>query len=152
MIPCRMSRDPEYVESESYETEDGTTYVTNNYYNTDDYYYATRIRRFYDPFYSVGYYDSWYCDPYWYSPGWSFGFGYRLSLLIFWFFLRISLLLPITRYHSLLWGYNDWYYPYYGGYYGYHHGYYDGYYGYNGYYEWILFRSQAGLLRAPENH
>ena len=42
----------------------GTTYVTNNYYDSDDYYdyaYTARLRRFYHP-YGWGYYDSYYTN------------------------------------------------------------------------------------------
>lgn len=69
--------DPNYASGE-YSEKDGNTYITNNYYNSDDYYYSSRIRRFYDPYYSAGYFDSWYYDPYFYSPGFSMSmsFGY----------------------------------------------------------------------------
>ena len=65
------AEDPNYAGSE-YAEKDGSTYVTNNYYsNPNDYYYASQIRRFYDPFYSAGYYDPWYSDPYFYGGGFS---------------------------------------------------------------------------------
>ena len=72
--------DKNFIESQ-YQEKDGNTYITNNYYNSDDYGYTSRIKRFYDPFYSSGYYDMGYYDPYRYQPGWSFGlsFGYPYS-------------------------------------------------------------------------
>ena len=48
----------------------GNTYVTNNYYNDDDYYdytYSARLRRFYTPAYGYGYYDPFYTNLYWYD-------------------------------------------------------------------------------------
>ena len=100
------AQDPQYVGSDYYE-KDGNTYITNNYYNTDDYQYATQLRRFYDPYYSAGYYDPWYYDPYWYAPGWSFGMSFGFPYMGF----------------SLSFGwpyYSSWYSPYYyGGYYQY---------------------------------
>jgi hypothetical protein len=120
--------DREYIDTQTKE-KDGNTYITNNYYNTDEYSYSSRIRRFYDPFYSAGYYNSWYYDPFWYVPGWSFGLsiGYPYSGFGF----------------SYGWPGNYGYYPYYNSWYyspwgygsywnGYNHGYYNGY--YNGYY------------------
>src|SRR3972149_4917673 len=54
--------------------EKGNTYVTNKYYDSDfdsddyyDYEYATRMRRFYHPVTSYGYYDNYYTNSYWYS-------------------------------------------------------------------------------------
>jgi hypothetical protein len=123
--------DPNYVGGEYYE-KDGNTYITNNYYNPDEYYYTSRIRRFYDPYYSFGYFNSWYYDPYWYEPGWSFGmsFGYP-----YW---GLGLSYGWPSYYSWYYPYNSWYYPYdyYYGYYGYspyrYNTYWNGY--YNGYY------------------
>src|SRR4030042_2795342 len=107
--PAYYTDDPQYVDTTNYEEQ--PVYISNNYYNTDDYYYASRMRRFYDPFYSFGYYDPWYCDPYWYSPGWSFsygfGYGYPYYYSPYW-------------YSPYYYGYYYWYYPYYG------YGYYDG--------------------------
>ncbi len=55
--------------SEQYVDEDGNTYITNNYYQDDsyDYFYASRINRFYRPMYGAGYYDPFYTNMYWYT-------------------------------------------------------------------------------------
>jgi hypothetical protein len=54
--------------------ENGNTYITNNYYESDfdyddyyDYEYASRIRRFHNPCYGLSYYDNYYTNSYWYS-------------------------------------------------------------------------------------
>ena len=61
------------VQSTSRTEGDGNTYVTNNYYNEDDYYdyaYASRIRRFHtNVSLSYGYYDGWYTNTYFYNLG-----------------------------------------------------------------------------------
>jgi len=47
----------------------GNTYITNNYYDEDDYYdyaYSARIRRFYHPL-GWSYYDPFYTNLYWYD-------------------------------------------------------------------------------------
>jgi len=102
------AEDPQYIDTTNYEEQ--PVYITNNYYNTDDYYYASRIRRFYDPFYSFGYYDPWYCDPYWYSPGWSFSYGFGYP---YWHY-GFSYGYPYWYNPYYYYGYYDWYYPYYG--------------------------------------
>lgn len=138
------------------DTTTGNTYVTNNYYGNnnqfvyDDYYdyaYASRIRRFHNPSYGFGYYDSYYTntyfynyDPYfygtsiytgynWWGPSITFSYGWGFG-----------------SYYNCGWGspywgspwamncYNNWYgYPYYGNNYwwGYNNGYWNGY--WNGY-------------------
>lgn len=70
--------------SESTTDGNGNTYITNNYYNNDDYYdyaYSSRIRRFYHPV-GWGYYDSYYTNCYMYdsypsSWGMSIYMGYN---------------------------------------------------------------------------
>jgi hypothetical protein len=124
--------DQNYIETERKE-KDGNTYITNNYYNTDDYSYSSRIRRFYDPFYSAGYYDSWYYDPFWYEPGWSFSMSYGYPYMNFgfsygWPFYSYR----YPRYYGFYPYYNSWYYSPYWGYNPYLYGYYNGF--YNGYY------------------
>src|SRR6185503_5107912 len=54
--------------------EQGNTYITNKYYESDfdyddyyDYEYAVRMKRFYHPVSSYGYYDNYYTNSYWYS-------------------------------------------------------------------------------------
>jgi hypothetical protein len=121
------AQDQNYVGTD-YLGKDGNTYVTNNYYNTDDYYYASRIRRFYDPFSSVGYYDPFYYDPFWYDPGWSFNmsfgypyYGYGFSYGMPYYSPWYSGYYGYSPY-SYGWGYNPYMY-------GYNYGYYDNYYG-----------------------
>ena len=49
--------------TEQYTDDKGNTYVTNNYYNDDDYYdyeYSARLRRYYTPAVGYGYYDPFY--------------------------------------------------------------------------------------------
>lgn len=128
--------------------------VTNNYYGDyydydyDDYYdyaYASRIRRFYSPIYSFGYYDPWYTNAYWYSYnpvyyGTSIYLGYS-----WWYPSPWSWNIGWNSYYGWNVGWNwGWGYPYGGcGYYGmsyynpywygnsYWHGYNNGY--WNGY-------------------
>ena len=72
-----------FVYSDSY-TEDDAEYgsydeygyddATYDYFNDYDYYYSSRIRRFYRPSVSFGFYSPFYADlafydPYWYAPG-----------------------------------------------------------------------------------
>ncbi|MEZ5067957.1 MAG: hypothetical protein R2847_05455 [Bacteroidia bacterium] len=150
----------DYQSDGSSASQSGNTYVTNNYYNDDDYYdyaYTARLRRFYRPMWGYGYYDSYYTNSYWYdyNPynwGVSIYCGYNWWAPSFWY-------APTFTYFS--WGYNPynywWSYPSYGyypsyyygwnnynygywngynnGYWnGYMDGYYNGYYGYNPYY------------------
>ena len=70
--------------------EKGNTYVTNKYYDSDfdyddyyDYEYATRMRRFYHPASSYGYYDNYYTNSYWYS-GNPFHWGLSVYLGYLW--------------------------------------------------------------------
>jgi len=58
-----------YDENDTYTDGQGNTYVTNNYYgNTQhDFYYSSRMRRFYDPYPGFGWYSGVYTDPYWYG-------------------------------------------------------------------------------------
>jgi hypothetical protein len=52
--------EPEYSTSETYNSPDGDTYITNNYYDDDyyDYQYASRLRRFHNPYYGFNYFGS----------------------------------------------------------------------------------------------
>ena len=63
---------PNYTEK--YSDENGNTYITNKYYNNDfdyddyyDYGYAVRLRRFHNPCWGFGFYDSYYTNSYWYD-------------------------------------------------------------------------------------
>ncbi len=106
-------------------------YSYSDYDLNDDYYYASRIRRFYYPYYGQPYWSLAY-DPYWYNPywvdpywgwsPWSQGFGISFGYGPSW---------------NSYWGWSAWYgcsnfgsyysYPYYG-YGGYYSGYWNGYY------------------------
>ncbi|MCS6933808.1 MAG: hypothetical protein NZM35_01480 [Chitinophagales bacterium] len=58
-------------ETTSY-TQNGNTYITNNYYyddDWDDFYYTSRLRRFYTPNWGVGFYS------YWFTPSFYFGWS-----------------------------------------------------------------------------
>jgi len=119
--------DPAASESETYTDENGTTYVTNNYYG--DYYdYTGRINRFYRPYGASGYYSGCYADPYYYGSGFSFsiGFGWGWGSCGWgWPYYGYGCGYP---YYGWGWGY-----PYYGwggsSYWnGYWNGYWDGYY------------------------
>lgn len=139
---------PDRTTTEQRTDENGTTYVTNNYYNEDDYYdyaYSARLRRYYAPAAGYGYYDPYYTNSYWYDYN---PYNYGVSI-----YMGYNWWAPSHCYYDPFWygpswsigfGYSPWYspyhsyYPYYGynnywnGYnHGYNHGYYDGY--YNGY-------------------
>lgn len=139
----QTSGTPDYSNSapqESYSTTSqssdgsGNTYVTNNYYNTDDYYdysYSARVKRFYDPVNGYGYYDPYYTNSYYYdyNPA---SWGVSIYLGYNWWAPSYAYYAPFSYGGfgiSFGWGYP--YYGYgYGGYpyYGYGYGY--PYYGY----------------------
>lgn len=78
--------------------QNGSTYVTNNYYDMDDYYdymYASRIRRFHQPYYNSGYYSPYYTNMYWYNYD-PFFFGTSI-------YTTYSFFNPYVP-----WGYNHW--------------------------------------------
>lgn len=123
-------------------------------YYDDDYYYASRLRRFHSPYRgsSLGYYDFAYTDPFWYG-GSSYGYGYSPYSSYGYYdpfyqpyygYGGMNVIINIGRpwYRPYGYGYGgyspyDYYYnrPWggYGGYgYGYN-GYYGGGYGYGGY-------------------
>ncbi len=99
----------------------------------DDYYYASRINRFYYPFYNRPYWSSFYnpnwYDPFWVDPYW----GYNP-----WARPGFSVSIGVGPYWSSYYGWSSWYgYSPFGSYYGYPAwgiggGYYSGY--WNGYY------------------
>lgn len=142
------SDDAEYYNSstgnnDGYNTNGDAQVYNDSYSNGDDTYidydddsYTSRIRRFYYPMYSAGYwgsvyspfwYDPFYSNPYygwggWYTPGFSIGFGWGGG-----------------PYWNNCWGmntwygygmFNSWYSPYggFGGWGGYGGGYWNGYY------------------------
>ncbi|HRH66427.1 MAG TPA: hypothetical protein PLU53_09025, partial [Bacteroidia bacterium] len=129
--------------STSTQTQDGqgNTYITNNYYNEDDYYdyaYSARLRRYYNPVIGYNYYDPYYTNMYWYDYN-PTSWGVSIYLGYNWWAPTYYYSAPFC-YGSIGWGYNSWYgSPWYGGYYspysywhGYNHGYSDGYWaGYN---------------------
>eukprot|EP00825_Cyclidium_porcatum_P023126 TRINITY_DN2542_c0_g1_i2.p1 TRINITY_DN2542_c0_g1~~TRINITY_DN2542_c0_g1_i2.p1 ORF type:complete len:227 (-),score=5.54 TRINITY_DN2542_c0_g1_i2:668-1348(-) len=120
------NQQPNYSEQQ---VDDGDRpVVVNNYYAADDYdyYYASRIRRFHQPYLGFNYYSPFYTDYYWYDPFyfgssiyWGPSFGFGIGLGFGW-----------DPWCSG-WGYGGGYYAGYGygGYYG--GGYYGGYYGCN---------------------
>ena len=71
--------------------QSGNTYITNNYYDNDeyvnyeedeyDYYYSSRIRRFHSPYAGFNYYGGYYTDRYWYGVQDPFG-GVTASMTI----------------------------------------------------------------------
>ena len=66
-----LDENSDYSTTSSYMTDDGATYVTNNYYfNGDNYYdyeYTARLRRFYGVNYGWSYYDPYFTNQYWYN-------------------------------------------------------------------------------------
>lgn len=108
-------------------------------YDKDDYYdyqYASRLRRFNNPVYGLGYYDNYYTNYYWYNnnpayygasiyssynwwgPSYGYGPNFGFGMSYNWG-------------PSYYYGYNPYYYGYYDPY-GYNNAYWNGY--YNGYY------------------
>lgn len=134
--------------SEQYTDEKGNTYVTNNYYDEDDYYdyqYSARLKRFYAPAVGYGYYDPFYTNSYWYDYN-PYNYGVSIYLGYNWWapsfcYYDPFWYAPVNPYFHNHYGYYDsWYSPY--GYYGYNnywngynHGYNDGY--WNGYYNGV---------------
>jgi hypothetical protein len=60
----------DYADTSEYYTDgQGNTYITNNYYDDDnyDFFYTSRMRRFYNPHQGFGWYSGIYTDPYWYG-------------------------------------------------------------------------------------
>ncbi len=134
---------PDYTSTQE---RDGNTYITNNYYDNDDYYdytYTSRMRRFNHPC-GWSYYDSYYTNSYWYDYN-PISYG-------------VSIYLGYNFWHPYQWGpswgfsigygspwYNPWYSPYYGGGFGFNNGYWNGY--QNGYWDGYY----AGLYNGTFN-
>ncbi len=136
------------ADDNTYTSSDGDSYDSRSKsreYGDDpdydnDYYYASRINRFYYPFYNRPYYSSFYnpywYDPYWVDPYWGWSPWYRPGF---------SISFGTGPYWSSYWGWSSWYgcgsfgsyygYPGYGMYGGYYSGYWNGYYAglYNNY-------------------
>ncbi|MCX6291562.1 MAG: hypothetical protein NT126_07335 [Bacteroidetes bacterium] len=127
----------DYTNSTQEKDDRGHTYVTNNYYNDDDYYdyaYTARLKRFYAPAYGYSYYDPFYTNLYWYdyNPA---SWGVSIYLGYHWWAPSFYYNDPFC-YGGIFSSYDPWYSPYcgYGMNYwnGYSMGYYSGY--MNGYY------------------
>ena len=109
--------------------QNGNTYVTNNYYNDDDYSYTSRLRRYYMPNYGVDYYS--YC----FTPSFYFGWNSWNSPYLasvnpwysdpWWSWNRRAYIgFGIDPFYDPYWNwnfgwnsfsyYNSWNYPYYG--------------------------------------
>lgn len=116
-----------------------TDYYSPDYYDEDDYYYASRIRRFNAPYRGFSYYDFAYTDYYWYDrnpryygrsiyydPFYAYNNPYFYPCYTCYGYPGMygSINIIIGRPYYSRWGWGD---PYYGGY---HRGYYGGYGGY----------------------
>ena len=137
----KRSPQPDYTNTEK---SGGDTYITNNYYNSDDYYdyaYSSRLRRFYSPSYYGGYYDPYYTNLYWYdynpySWGVSIYVGYNWWAPSWYYYDPFCY--GYYSFHRPWYPYSH-YWPYGYGYgwnnygWGYNHGYYNGY--WNGYWD-----------------
>ncbi len=134
------------VVNEEQDSTYGEALIDDNYYYEDnfkyddyyDYSYSSRIRRFDNPLYGAGYYDSYYTNMYWYDYNpyaWGtsiyIGYDYRYPSYYSNFYSPFS----SWPYYSPYYAYNNyWYSSYYNPYYGYN--YWNPYYGnsfYNGY-------------------
>ena len=73
----QQSENSKAYQYDGVEASDGNTYITNNYYNDDsynDYFYTSRLRRYYQPSYGFGYWDNYYTNYYFYDNNpWSWG-------------------------------------------------------------------------------
>ncbi|MGV3503757.1 MAG: hypothetical protein ACO1O1_08615 [Adhaeribacter sp.] len=139
---------PEYSEKSSGggQIASGTDYYSPDYYDENDYYYASRIRRFNAPYRGFSYYDFAYTDYYWYNRN-PLYYGRSIYADPFYAYnpyfypcytcygypgVYGSINIIIGRPYYSRWGWGD---PYYGaynrGYYGGYGGYYGGYYGRN---------------------
>ncbi|QNF32468.1 hypothetical protein HUW51_06895 [Adhaeribacter swui] len=139
---------PEYSGTTNNNRSNSSSYSDYDYYS-EDYTYASRIRRFNSPYRGMSYYDFAYTDPYWYGSGFNaynpfydpFSYGYGSGFYRPGFYTGLSLGLGFGNpFFSPYAGYGGFYNPY--GYYGgglfsgYRNGFYNGYYNgfYNGFY------------------
>jgi len=133
--------------TQQYSDDKGNTYVTNNYYNDDDYYdyeYSARLKRYYTPASGYGYYDPFYTNSYWYDYN-PYNYGVSIYLGYNWWapsycYYDPFWYGPVYPYHHFYGYYDSWNSPY--GYYGYNnywngynHGYQNGY--WDGYYNGV---------------
>lgn len=163
-----IARDEARKREEAVAAAEARTKKEPDYYdkdfNYDDYYdyeYTTRIRRFYNPVYSYGYYDNYYTNSYWYT-GNPYNWGTSVYMGYNWWgpsYYSYNYY-PSTYWYynsgwgwgtgwgcnngwgyngfydpwnNYGWGYNNWYgWNPYPNYYGYWNGYNNGY--YNGWY------------------
>ncbi len=113
--------DPDYTTSEKYTDENGTSYITNNYYEGQnyDFYgnesgYSTDLSHWYGPSLGFSYFSPFYSMGM-YGASWSIGFGWGNS----WY----------NPYYYSYYPYYPWYSPYGSCYYPYYYPYWSGYYG-----------------------
>lgn len=129
--------------------DDANPYYKDRDFKYDDYYdyeYATRLRRFDNSVYGLGYYDNYYTNSYWYS-GNPYNYGVSVYNGYSWWgpgYNSYSYYPSVNFYNNWGWGcspvygyggYNPYYNPYgsayWQGYYnGYNQGYMNGWYGY----------------------
>lgn len=112
-IPGQTASQP--TETQQYSDTEGNTYVTNNYYNSDndeyvyydDFEYSTRLRRFHHSYNNFGYYSNYYTNPYFYDPFWapapSFNSWWRPSFAVSFGFGN-----PWGWNNWNRWNYNNW--------------------------------------------
>lgn len=134
----QQSENSKAYQYDGVEASDGNTYITNNYYNDDsynDYFYTSRLRRYYQPSYGFGYWDNYYTNYYFYDNNpWSWGNNiYSYTPNYYWNPWGIYIGYSTWGSHNgWNWGrpcYAAWYDPY-----GWNSGWNNNYYGYNGYY------------------
>ena len=112
---------PEYNYSNDYSegNNGGDTYITNNYYDDDEYVYyddddyeyrySSRIRRFHRPFNGFNYYSPCYTDRYWYD--WNNPYMWGQSIYMADPFFSPFYYWPSSGFYiSFGWG-NSWYRP-----------------------------------------
>lgn len=120
---------PDYSSTEKYTDENGTNYITNNYYEGQNYdfygnqnSYSSQLSHWYGPSLGFSYFSPYYMGGF--GPSISFGFGWSSG----WYNPFYS------PFYSPYYSYNPWYSPYYYGYNPYYNPYCGGgYYG-GGYY------------------
>jgi hypothetical protein len=103
-----------YSESSSYTDDNGTTYVTNNYYGDYyDYEYTSRLRRFYGNYTGFDYYDPYYTNLYWYTYD-PFYYGVSIYYTYSWWYRPYRYSYYGWGWHYPYYHYCGWGYPYYG--------------------------------------
>src|SRR4029079_18001460 len=64
---------------QGYSSEENVTYYDNDeyqYFDDYDFYYSSRIKRFYRPSFGYGFYDPYFVDSYYYDPFYSDSYYY----------------------------------------------------------------------------